>query len=647
MDMVPVTRMLRNFNVNCDNLDFDEVLRRFERRFGSSTFRNIHHSDLSPANDSIASNELHSERDSGSEDGNVSDHMSSHGVDAENDVDSSTVALSSLDFDHELNHFLASFCSLPRIRNETPIGIHHIDHDENRVYVIKSNVQVSRQVLRRELHQITMQLAEMDKLLSGEESSGNRAIVAGLKRQVRERNEQLERISKTSKRRDVEMRNVRDRLSQIVLERDKAIVDRISVLEEKQQLLDRIQTMTRAIEKCETKGEKIFHEKQRLDRCVGVLRKELLSTHHERNAIQLEYNLLQERMKQVERRNEEIRKSESIIVPKVRELHSIQQEMLELMSQIGSGNVRARGALNMLNKKRNNVLTRIATIVTKRTTVDTDTNTSHHNPHSTTPAAIAAADDDISSPIIDSSRGNDTVIESAATAAAANDHQPIPEAQDRPRANNARTRLNPTRLPSPATLQRKMTNILKGNGWNNRTSNLDSSATGGDREYERADGNSTGDGSSPAIDGSMRNKYSALRYAGVRAHEQAISDLAALRELVELREKELHRVEDELEMTRDKSDMLERELYYERQNRRRENRNLHGAQLTEAFDMVESSREVNTGHNTLFDWQNNPAPGDGEKITPIPKPVDDDETCCMSPVSEDSKAQRKIGLTNM
>lgn len=206
-----------------------------------------------------------------------------------------------------------------------------------------------------------------------------------------------------------------------------------------------------------------------------------------------------------------------------------------------------------------------------------------------------------------------------------------------------------------------MTNMFKGNGWKDGTTTT-SEGRENDREVNtRRNGTAESYIGSGSGNGDARPKYNAIRYAGARAHGAAISDLSALREVMELREKELERMEEELTKTRNKTDILERELYKERQNRRRENRNLRGAELNQAIEMVESNREAFVAHNTLFDWQNNPAPGDGEKTARVPPPSDDGDeegaergvydkdTALLSPVSEEGRtsfqAVRKIGTS--
>lgn len=610
------SRVLGSVNTNAENFDFDEILDRFEKRFGSDLADNAERNSASrrnaPVNDSLSSSELNSERCSSSGDGNVSDN-----------ADSSCVPLNAYEFLTELTLFFSEFCRLAHVRKAAGESLIP-SNDRKAIFVVASNITVTRQLIRREIRTFASQLPEISRYLAGHDESGYRATLASLKRQVNERGAELEHAKRATKKRDIDLRNLRDRLADVALERDNARAERFRAYDEQDQLRVQIDELNGVIQDHSAENDRMLFQKKRAERCAAALRNQLLETHHERNAIHLEFKLTKDRLVEMERRNEENKKSESIILPKVQELQKIQEEMLDLMSQVGSGNMGARGALNVLNRKRTKLLNKLTTIIIKRPGESnedgTTTQTRRGSGDGPSGNNRSVRPRETSSPNVDRTSG----YEETASGAGSPNRGTAGSSSSPDRAR--RPNLGPRFANSPVGgLQRKMTNMFKGNGWKDgaTTTNdgFDNDREVNTRRNETAD-SYVGSGSG---NGDSRPKYNAIRYAGARAHGAAISDLSALREVMELREKELARMEEELTKTRNKTDILERELYKERQNRRRENRNLRGAELNEAIEMVESNREAFVAHNTLFDWQNNPAPGDGENTARIPVPSDDEE----------------------
>eukprot|EP00171_Calliarthron_tuberculosum_P015274 IDg15274t1 len=193
-----VTRMLRSINVGSDSYDFDDVLHRFERRFGANYLR----------------------RDSGekSEDENSGESVNESSSEIAEPDQESLVQITLRDFEGEFEAFFASFCRIAHSRSKME-GSCTVGENFS-VLISKSAFEVSRQVLGRELRLYTERLAEIDFFLSGGHensvSLGHRATVASLKRQLRESSEELERVLRLTKRRDIDSRKLREQLDQLV-----------------------------------------------------------------------------------------------------------------------------------------------------------------------------------------------------------------------------------------------------------------------------------------------------------------------------------------------------------------------------------------------------------------------------------------------
>ncbi len=76
--------------------------------------------------------------------------------------------------------------------------------------------------------------------------------------------------------------------------------------------------------------------------------------------------------------------------------------------------------------------------------------------------------------------------------------------------------------------------------------------------------------------------------------------MAVMKEVIHLKEKELQHMTAELEQANHKADTFDLELQKARHDRKKENRDLHGAGITKAYAELAQSKNSRNPHNTQY-----------------------------------------------
>jgi hypothetical protein len=480
--------------------------------------------------------------------------------------------LDASDFPEELSLLLAEVQRLARF-NRRKNGLGEDAGSE------RMDEGIGREVMRAEIRSAMTQLKAVEESASvfgdfASASSSQQTTVASLKRRLRELSEEVEQVRKQKKQADVQIRSLKE-----VQETHQG---RVRMLAEKESLLQTERGEQDArLRELESSSYHLAADKKRLEKNVAMLRTELLQSHHKVSEQKLKTTQVERRVVDLEARAAELRSSESALADRVKELHEVQGQMLTEMKKVVDAKdaPAARRALANLTQQRSRIVGKIASILTKRGAGAGQSEGEPADARMPDPplgASASAGDftDGFNSRNRSATREVDLSLSSPAVG----------------QGGQVEVEMQPS---SDGALQKKSSLMA--------LFRLGSSSTAGgaglgrQRSAERA-----ALIASPLSRSGRQQLYEASL---VRSRQAAERDSDVLRDVVENKASEIERLEQELKDAKDQAAVFERELHSERQNRRKENRNLHVSAEDEAKKQMTSIVQQRNKPSTLFDWQ--------------------------------------------
>lgn len=460
------------------------------------------------------------------------------------------------DFTDELGLLLEEVLHNARLSRQ--IGGHPITDDENDRILLMDDA-IGREVIRAEIRMTMEKVRQIEwQTRDGAnlKASAQKTTISSLRRQLRESREECESLAKAKKQSDLTVRNLEDVINEHV--------SKNTMLGEKIQLVEtESQEQESKIKEAEDTIKSLSADKKRLERNVAMLRKELLDSHHRVSEQKLKVSQSDRRAQELEQRANEMKISEAALSERVKELHDVQGKMLAEMKKVVESKdaPAARRALANLSQQRSRIVGRIANIMTKRGQTATGEGDENATPE-------AAADD---GELGDDGAGDDT--------------------QEAGTANHSEHETVATEFGnSEADLSRR-TSLL------GRFQNKE-------RQYHTSVGDSTSKtGHLSPTPYSRSGRQQIYENNLERSREAAERDSEALREVLDLKSSEIDRLDTELKKVKGEAATLERELHSERQNRRKENRNLRIAGEDEARKHISHVVQLRNKPQSLFEWQ--------------------------------------------
>lgn len=571
------------------NYDFDDILRRFEAKFGTgeenSNDAEVHHPDQ--ASESSADSVNGKSRSFKSTGEELEESAKRAGAPIRKGTKKKSSPVYAAEFEDELSCFFSEFCR----------GIHangkldsSCTFDQQRSSLVTSGSQdVVRAVLKKELQSFINRMTDIDFFFpeQGTGAAANRSAVTSLKRQLQEKRIELEWLQRTSKENEVECRNLREKVQQLKVDKDDAISETLKQSHQIDRLHERVKSLKHHVEQRSKDYEHVSVQKERLERHVQALRKNLVESQNDTENMKLERDVIERKYQNISRRNKDAKKSESLLVEKVEELQAIQRQMIEQMEEIQGGNNGARGAFNALNARRSKLVGRIATMLTKKDRSgvrgNLDTSSSDNSPNRT-------ADDG------SGQMGQKTVTGVFATGESAN------TGPGKATPNTGSSSAAPDRVVEPPRkngLARKLTFFRP---------NLASSKRNADEGNE-------GDVMNERNHSHLLNENNRQALTS-RAKKALFNDLSTMRNLIAQKEEELDAMRSEVDAANDKAAQLELDLLKAEQTRKRESRNVGGRDVVTARESLQQQRNMRSPLNTKFKWQEAPVAGttDTQKV---------------------------------
>lgn len=420
---------------------------------------------------------------------------------------------------------------------------------------------IGREVMKNEIRSIVEKLHSYEELaVNPEEASGAaRSTVLSLKRQIKESNEEITQLRRQKKQLEIQNRELHDC--------NDACEAKIALLTGKVRLHEiENDEKSSKMRNADTAIQTLTVEKKRLEQNITLLRGELLDSSHRTNQQKLKTIQAERQVEEMETRMMEMRMSEAALSERVKELHQVQEEMLEEMRKvIQSKDVpSARRALTKLSQRRARIVGKIAAIMARR----------HRN----------------------NDEGGEKARESGLTPN---------QAENEPSGEMPFNESSPSAHSNPSPSSKRFT--AEDSSLQKLTSLLGRVRMGGP-------GNSVSNEGSPAVDRSnsaahhsrevmsKADRHQSYESNLIKSREAAEKDAVALQEVVELKANEITRLENELKDAKGLVTKYEEQLQAEKQCRLKENRNLHHDDETLDDDRMHfASRRGTT--KTLFDWQ--------------------------------------------
>lgn len=429
---------------------------------------------------------------------------------------------------------------------------------------------ISKEVLKTEIRTTLSQLRNSQTATCDDMndlSSSQKATVRSLKRVLSERTEQLEAL----KRKNRQVDNQKHRLEETVQSLTTSVTTckrtHSPLANEVRALREQDSLLQNKLSDYEEGAKRVGAERKRFQSTIARYREELQLANHHTETAELELEQAKQRCEELEKRARETKASSSAVSARVKELQDVQDAMLKVMQDAKDntdpGTVQR--TLQDLGERRSRLVGRIANLLTK---------SRHSGTQNSAPTATDGA--------------------------------PVPSSGKLTNTDN--TASNPALLAAePST------------GFNNSGSSSDTHDAANEPEASNR---------KPFLEGirkfgnevtrvaTNRTRNESARTASPRIQRKSILDNVeksrvaiendvALREVIEMKEKELERMEDALYTAKEKAAALERSLQKERHKRRLENRTINtspGEQIS-----VEASSVVLTHRKSLFDWQSNDA----------------------------------------
>lgn len=427
---------------------------------------------------------------------------------------------------------------------------------------------ISRQFFKNELRAVLSNLrnpGEHNSTYKSTISSSEQVSLRSTKRLLTERTEELEILKKRNKQID----NSKYRLEEMVEHLGKSFEDcktlHVPMEEEVLELREEKAILNKKSLDLEEASKRFNSERARFQSTISRYREELLLATHQTETAQLEAKQATSRAREIEKRATEAKASSSAVSARVKELQEVQDAMVDIMKVAKeSGDTTPTPAVQRnladLGERRSRLVGRIANLLTKNRKTGNDngakdptttrTDSGNSNIDSLTPRNETTIADSIASPQNNTGSSSEAVLGSSGADGAS--RKPL----------------------------------------------LDGIRRFGS-ELTRAGTNRTAKTATKSL------------LANVEKSRLAIENDAILREVIEMKEKEVERLEDELYAARDKAASLEMSLQQERHKRRLDNRTINsktGEQTQSKENLVLASR-----NKTLFEWQSKAS----DEISPV------------------------------
>lgn len=455
---------------------------------------------------------------------------------------------------------------IPAFQTETTSA--HSDGPEFSEHFFRSDI--TKEVIKTEIRTTLSQLrnfhiannAEMDDL-----SSSQKATLRSLKRVLSERTEQLEALKRKHRQVDNQKHRLEETVERLATSVTLCKSAHSPLTNELRTLREQNALLHKKLSDSEEGTKRFGAERKRFQSTIARYREELQLANHHTETSELELEQTKQRCDELEKRARDTKASSSAVSARVKELQDVQETMLKVMQDAKDNTDpgAVRRTLQDLGERRSRLVGRIANLLTKSRHSGTQNSAPTAADGAPVPSSgtLTNTDNTASNPALlatEPSTGFDNSESSSETHDAANG----------PEANNRKPFFEGIRK-----FGNDLTRVAT-----NRTRN----------ESTRA--------ASPRI-----QRKSILD--NVEKSRVAIENDASLREVIEMKEKELERMEDALYTSKEKAAALERSLQKERHKRRLENRTINtapGEQIS-----AEASSVVMTRRKSLFDWQSNNA----------------------------------------
>lgn len=449
--------------------------------------------------------------------------------------------------------------------NTLPTSHQHHQHHHHHLYD-----GVTREVIRAEVRTTLSQIRHFQNSEPEDSqtlSSSQRATINSLKRRLTERQTQVNDLQRKLKQAELTKYRLREELQthHLAISDFKATQTKLET--QIQGLKIHNASLTKERDDANADLHNMLKERHRFQELLTTFRAEIVTAHHEAATARLEAKQAKLRTNELQKRAKESKESSQAVSSRIKELQEIQDEMIATMQNAESASdaSAARRAMASLAEQRSRVIGRIANLLTKNKRTDT----------SDSPPVAPEQND--------TSNSN-------------------PDSPFMPFSANSSS------SPTPYSLS-------SGDGTTGLSENEVSPKRqlfSGIRRF--------------GTDRARPNKPSrkTIIANAERTREAVEKDTEVLREVIEMKEKELERMDEELYDAKDQAASLERALQRERQHRRAKNRNMRSPALEKAKMEQTMYTTTHRKNQTLFEWQN----------TTTRMETQDEETCEISRNSE-------------
>lgn len=425
---------------------------------------------------------------------------------------------------------------------------------------------IGREIMRSEIRSTMAKLKMLDEYAvdTVDATSGQKTTIASLKRRNRELDDDLQALRKQKKAAEIKLRDIEE-THDTHQNRVKMIEDKLLLLQTERGEQDI------KLRELESSTYHLTVDKKRLEKNVAMLRTELLASHHKVSEQKLKTTQAERREQDLEARAAELKVSESALSDRVKELHEVQSQMLDEMKKVVESKdaPAARKALNNLSQQRSRIVGKIASLLTKRNGSGVDQLDSDPPEPLGVEDTINASEQGLANSEFGQSQ---CLVESSGASPA---------------------------LDSPVAVRQ---HSIDGSAFQKKSSFMDifrSPGNGGGYLQQRS--NERSNVVPSTLSRSSRQQiYEANLF---RSRESAERETEVLRDVVDNKSSEIERLAQELRDAKDSAALLERELHSERQNRRKENRNLHIVAEDEPRKQMNAIVLQRNKPSTLFEWQ--------------------------------------------
>lgn len=435
---------------------------------------------------------------------------------------------------------------------------------------------ISKEVFKTEIRTTLSQLRDMQVVSETDAQSGpQKTTLRSLKRLLAERTDALDTLEGKHRQLDHQKRRLDDKLANLTKSAADCHRRHIPMEAEVLELREQNETFRKERSNSDQTLHRLTAEKQRFQSTIARYREELQLSQHQTESAQLEALQSRNRVIELEKRTAEAKASSAAVSTRVKELQDVQDAMMLLMkeAQVSADVGTVRRNLADLGEKRSRLVGRIANLLTAK---------GRNHGNDTTPHGTEAMESKTL-----------TVVESSAPSSHTLRKESSAEPSDHSESSDENT------TTSPATPEA-----------GNKKPILDSLRKIG-TELTRS---------------STQRAQRRSILANVEKSRAAIENDSALREVIEMKEKELGRMEDELLNAKEKAAALERSLQKERQRKRLESRSSHS--IKEERPGSNTSTIKLSRRKSLFGWQ--AAESENEDASPIPDtnpfPTHEDDT---------------------